>query len=74
MISPIKFNSSYLSNFFKRIFPNENDPRNLLEGEKLSSNEFSKHIEGIYFGGKFSKTTKPERHIFIKSSYPGNSK
>ena len=63
MKSPIKLNNSNFPKFLLNFLPNEDDPRNLLKGDRLSSKEFSRYIESIYFGGKFSKTTMPDRHV-----------
>lgn len=63
MISPIKFNNSKMPKFMLSFLPNEYDARNLFKRDKLSASEFSNYIQAINFGGKFSKTTKPNRHI-----------
>ena len=63
MKSPIKLNNSNFPKFLLNFLPNEDDPRNLLNGDRLSSKEFSRYIESIYLGGKFSKTTMPDRHV-----------
>jgi hypothetical protein len=62
MICPIKLNNTYWLSRLLSFLPNEDDPSNLFKGSQLSAEEFSKYIESIYFGGKFSKTTMPKRH------------
>ena len=62
MKSPIKFNNSKIPRYLLKFLPNEFDPRKLLNSDNLSSHEFSNCIKSIYFGGKFSKTTMPNRH------------
>jgi len=62
MKSPIKLNNLILPKSLLNLLPSEEDPRNLIKGSRLSTKEFSKYIESIYFDGKFSKTTMPGRH------------